>query len=380
MLGLRWVQAGVLVQRYDRATLRPFGTGLRVGANAWTWSRSPDGRTIALAGGQRDRPGVVVFVDVATLRRTGRFRFAPGNPQGLRWVAPGRLLLVTGTETGSVVRLVDPVGRRQVDEVSLPGRLARGARTAEGLALLLGPERGFGPAQLVVLDGLLSMRSVSLTRITVGWEVPQPVGDGSSETPARMRVPALAVDPTGTRAVVVGAGEPVAEIDLRTGAVAYHPRLERRPAAAAKSISGPDLSAIWLPGGRVAVTGTVYGGLDATTRMVRQDPFGLVLLDTRTWRSRLAPGVSGVVRAGPWLVAAGPSGGLDWYDGSGRRRGHLLGRRDVTDSAWIGERGIVRSWSEGRSFLVDLRRARVLGSSNLVPPRFLDVEPPGYPG
>lgn len=368
------------MQRYDRATLRPFGPTLRIGANAWSWSRSPDGRTVALAGGQRDRPGVVVFVDVATLRRIGRFRFAAGYPGGLRWVAPERLLLVTGTEAGGSVRLVDPLARRQLDQVSLPGRVARGARTAEGLALLLGPQQGVGPAQLVLVDGSLSVRSVSLTRIRVGWEVPQPVGVGSSETPARMRVPGLAVDPTGTRAVVAGAGEPVAEIDLRTGAVTYHPVLERRPAAAAKAISGPNLSAVWLPGEKVAVTGTVYGGLDETTRALRRDPFGLVLLDTRAWRSRLVPGLSGFLRAGPWLVAPGPAGGLDWYDAGGGRRGHLLGRWNVTDSAWIGERGIVRSWSEGKSFVVDLRRGRVLGGTDLVPPLFLDVEPAGFPG
>lgn len=389
VLGLRWVPGGVLVQRYDPATLQPSGRGLRIGANAWAWSRSPDGRTVALAGGQQDRPAIVVFVDTPTLRRMGRLRFAPGGPAGMRWLAPDRLLLVTSTESGSVVRLVDPTELRQLAQIALPGRLARGARTRDGLALLLGPQQGFGPAQLVLVDRALSVRSVPLARIEVGWEVPQPAADGSGETPARMRVPGLAVDPTGTRAVVVGAGEPVAEIDLGSSAVAYHPQLERRLALAAKSISGPELSATWLPGGKVAVTGTVYGGLDATTRMIRQDPFGLVLLDTRTWRSRLAArGVAWVVPAGGWLFSAGLKGGLDWYDANGVRRGHLFGTRKDLDWAWAGERGIARSSEQRRSFLLDLRRGRVLriiddgqsAGSPDGPPLFLDVEPAGFSG
>lgn len=377
VLGVRGVSAGVLVQRYDRQTLRPYGSTLRIGAPAWAWSRSPDGGTVALAGGEQYSGGVVVFLDVASLRRTATFRFSQGVPVAARWVAPDRLLLVTVSRSGAVVRLVDPGAPRQLRQVELPGRLVRGARTRKGLAFLLGPSVGFGPSRLLLVDGELGMRSVALPRTTTGWSPAPAAGSGEAgEVPARMRTPALAVDRLGLRAVVVGADEPVAEIDLARAAVTYHPVVLRRTSRAAKLVTGPDLQAVWLRSGNVAVTGTIYGGRDETTGNLRQTPFGLALLATATWGMRIVdPSVRSFVTAGDWLVAAGQDAGVTWYDSAGRRRGHVLGTRDVTDTAWTGTVGLARSWSEGRSWLVDLGRGRVTGAGDAVPPLFLESEP-----
>lgn len=380
VLGVRGVKAGVLVQRYDRQTLRPYGPTLHIAAPAWTWSRSPDGGTVALAGGEQR--GVVVFFDVVSLRRTATFRFAPGRPVAVRWVSADRLLLVAVSEAGTVVRLVDPRAPRQLRQVDVPGRLLRGARTREGLALLVGPSEAFGPSRLVLVNGELGLRTVALPRNVAGWSLPPGAETGEAgEVPARMRTPALAVNRLGLRAVVVGADEPVAEIDLGSGAVTYHPVAVRRASRAAKLVTGPDLQAAWLRSGAVAVTGTIYGGLDETTRTLRQTPFGLALLDTGTWEMRVVdPAVRGFVTAGDWLVAAGQGAGITWYDGAGRRRGHVLGARDVTDTAWTGTFGLARSWSEGRSWRVDLGRGRVAAAGDAVPPMFLENEPRAFYG
>ncbi len=380
VLGVRGVKAGVLVQRYDRQTLRPYGPTLHIGAPAWTWSRSSDGGTIALAGGEQR--GVVVFLDVVSLRRTATFRFAPGRPVAARWVSADRLLLVTVSDSGTVVRLVDPRGPRQLRQVDVPGRLVRGARTKEGLALLTGPSEGFGPSRVVLVDGELGMRTVQLPRNVTGWSLPSGTESGeATEVPARMRAPGLAVNRLGVRAVVVGADEPVAEIDLGSGAVTYHPVVVRRVSRVAKLVIGPDIHASWLRSGNIALTGTMYDGLDETTGNLKQTALGLALLDTVTWETRLVdPAVRTFVTAGDWLVVADQGAGVSWYDSVGRRRGHVLGVRDVTDTAWTGTFGLARSWSEGRSWLIDLGRGRVVAAGDAVPPMFLDSEPRAFYG
>jgi hypothetical protein len=377
VLGVRGVKAGVLVQRYDRQTLRPYGSGLYVGAPAWTWSRSPDRTTVALAGGERR--GVVVFLDVSSLRLVSTFRFASGQPVAARWVTPDRLLLVTVSDSGAAVRLIDPRAPRQLRQLDVPGQLVRGARTSEGIALLVGPSEGLGSSRLVLVDGELGVRTLALAHNVTGWL--RPADSATGEVAAHMRAPALAVSPGGVRAVVVGADEPVAEIDLVSGAVTYHQVNVRRASRRAKLVTGPDLQAEWLRSGAVAVTGTIYGGLDETSSSLRQAPFGLMLLDTRTWAPRIVdPLVHSFVVAGDRLVVAGERDGITWYDVAGRRQGHVLGRRSVTDTAWVGTFGLARSWSEARSWFVDLGRGRVAGAGDAVPPMFLDEEPHAFYG
>lgn len=377
VLGVRGVKAGVLVQRYDRQTLRPYGPSLYVGAPAWTWSRSPAGSTIALAGGEHR--GVVVFLDVVTLHRTSTFRFASGRPVAARWVTSDRLLLVTVSDSGTAVRLLDPRAPRQLRQLDVSGQLVRGARTRDGVALLVGPSEGLGPSRLVLVDGELGVRTLALPRNATGWS--RRAESGTGEVVARMRAPALAVSPSGVRAVVVGADEPVAEIDLVSGAVTYHQVNVRRASRRAKLVTGPDLQAEWLRSGAVAVTGTIYGGLDETSSSLRQTPFGLMLLDTRTWATRIVdPVVHSFVTAGDRLVVAGEGAGITWYDVAGRRQGHVLGRRSVTDTAWVGTFGLARSWSDARSWFVDLGRGRAAGAGDAVPPMFLDDEPRAFYG
>ena len=74
------------------------------------------------------------------------------------------------------------------------------------------------------------------------------------------------MEPSGSRALVVPAGNRVAEVDLETLEVRYHELSEPvsllgrlrdwlQPAAHAKTIDGPDRNAVWLESGLVAVSG-----------------------------------------------------------------------------------------------------------------------------
>lgn len=129
------------------------------------------------------------------------------------------------------------------------------------------------------------------------------------------------------------------------------------------------------------MTGTIYGGPDETSSSLRQTPFGLALLDTRTWELRIVdPAVRAFAMAGDRLGVADEGAGITWYDVAGRRRGHVLGRRSVTDTAWAGTLGLARSWSEGRSWFVDLERGSVARAGDAVPPMFLDEEPRAFSG
>jgi hypothetical protein len=205
---------------------------------------------------------------------------------------------------------------------------------------------------------------VPLDAVSAGRE--RPPADPADEDAATvvLRSPGLAVDRAGNRAFIVGEGEPVAEVDLASGAVSYHPLALRVPARAAKSISGPTLSAEWLGNGLLAVTGTIYGGIDESTHLIRQTPVGLRIVDTGTWSVRTSdPAVSWIVRSGPWLVATPNGGGLRWFDLHGTPRGQLFGTRRVGDRALLGSRMLVRAGAEPRTLLVDLAAGRVVGAA-----------------
>jgi len=206
-------------------------------------------------------------------------------------------------------------------------------------------------------------------------------------------MPALAVDRSGNRAFVVGAGTPVAEVDLTTSSVTYHDlstpvsllgRLHAwlEPTAEAKATEGPNREAAWLGDGMLAV----WGWNDRTSFKGDQvhvwaEPAGLTLVDTRDWSSRvLDSGASSMTVANGNLLAFSwlwdsardhPSGsGVTAYGPDGGMRFHLFGSRAILSTQALGGRAFIRGTKSAYS-VVDLRSGRVLRTFAGEPPLLL---------
>jgi hypothetical protein len=227
----------------------------------------------------------------------------------------------------------------------------------DALVLLLAPDDGIGPATLAVLDAAGAFRAVQLEQISAGWRYPLQ----ADEPPGEQRHPGLAVDAVGGRAYVVGGGEPVAEVDLRSLAVSYHQpsrpvslfgrfRAWLQPSAHAKGpMLGSTRRALWLGNGRLAVTGE--DGRSGPDGVV-VDPAGLTLVDTRTWSVETVQGNATAVTAAAGTLLASASGypdrpgiGLRGYDLDGDLRFHLFGSRNVAVLEQLDERVFIADGS-----------------------------------
>jgi hypothetical protein len=281
---------GPLLQWFHPLTLRPLpGRRLRLDIGE-SLARSPDRRRLLLADEQR---GSIRLIDIARLRVGWRAEVS-AEIAALRWLRSGRIVaLVDGWRTRYDLEatVVDPARRRL-----LPGGRVEGAsatHTAASarhlVALLAGPEEGaIGATQVAIVDEQGCFRRTRVERVPTGF-----AGDGE------LLQPALAVDPTGERAVVIAASAPVAEIDLETGVVSYH-KLRRKtgllerlrgwlePAAHAKGpVEGSFRDAVWLPNGLIAVTGDDRYVVRRTHEIEELTiPAGLQLIDPADWSVR----------------------------------------------------------------------------------------------
>jgi hypothetical protein len=287
----------------DPATLKLVGRSTQVGYYTGPSARSPDGTRLALARSYL-RDGLRI-VDLKRMRTIKAFQLAAGFPDGLAWVAPRKILVA---ENGLSVVAVDPTTGKQLWRRSVPASYDRVARSAGGFVLISAPhdyEHAVGATTLSTVGATGVVRSVVLDRILTGAREP----DESNPAGAQRRA-GLAVDVGGNRAFVVGAGEPVAEIDLGSLAVTYHGGTR----TLSKLLDGPYREATWLPNGTIAVTG--YDGHVATdTNGIigeSQTPAGLTIVDARDWSSRLVdPSTDSVVLAGDLLLA------YSWFQGAG---------------------------------------------------------------
>lgn len=364
------------MRHYDPTTLKPFGRPLRLQMPAWRWAYAPGRTRLALVGGGATSTTALAIVDPRGLRRLARASIGGIYPQGLLWPRPDRLLLVGSSGTGSEVLAIDPATLRIVDRVRLEGRVIRGETVDGGVVLLLAPADRIDVLRLVTVDAELTARTMTLDRIRGGQRTVEDPADPGVPS-AEQRTPGLAVDPGREVAYVVGDGEPVAIVDLATGSVTYRDLPERQTAAAQKSLQGSYVAATWLADGRLAITGTRYGGLDPGTRLIRRETLGLSILDVPTWGLRLIDAAAdGALRHGSWLVTTGEKG-LRWYDFAGRRRGELFAKQGGgIDVSAFGDRLAVRLVDAQRTVRVDLRTGRVVGrlDYDYFPPRFLTTE------
>ena len=365
LYGLLQSGGSAALVRVDPSTLRATGTRLALGGFYRGWSFSPGRARLVVGSGYTataGRPAALRFVDVGRMRREGDLVLAgeTGRIAGTTW-AGGRVLALVVRGSAAQVLAVDPVARRLVGRVALEGAVRGGAATALGLVLLVTPREAIGPARLAVVDSKLRVRSVVLGRITAGWQT-----HGSGETyRVRARIPALAV--AGGHAYVLGAGgEPSAEVDLATLAVAY--REERLLARVAKEIRQQARFAAWLGGGLLAV-----GRQDVEPKQ-GETATGVSVLDVRDWSLRTLDGNASSFASGGGLVFVfNDKLGLRAFGPDGRERFSALMDWQIADVQAYGRRALVQmaGFAVADVAVLDLDTGLVVRQGRERPPELL---------
>jgi hypothetical protein len=372
--------------RVDATTLKVQpGRRVALGRNTGAWAFSPDRRKLAIGV---DRALGVRIVDVRAMRRIADVETRNGDVLALAWLTPRR---VVGLDRAGVF-VIDPVAHRLVAFRAQQGSLAAWTRTRSRLILFFGPPPdgiavapvangvfggAIGPTRLLTIDAAGTIRSIVLQRIKSG-------GTYNDGRPPEAWVPGIAVDPSTERAFVVGGGAPVAEVDLRRLAVSYHELRSSTsllgraldwftPAAAAKGpIAGPVRQVLWLGDGKLAIAGVDVDvvahqfGIDVNT-----EPFGLKVVDTRTWTARTldARATAFTAAADVLLAYAGsyddqyrPTGGigLAGYTKDGRKVFHTFGDATLFWAEVIGATAYVAP--EGTIVGVDVVSGKVVRS------------------
>jgi hypothetical protein len=350
----------------DRATLEATGRSLAVHGFAASWAFSPDGSRLAVANAwvaATGRPAGLTIVDVAGMRELRRIA-APartGVVRAIAWPRPDRIVAVLVGVTspqGSTAVAIDPTTGRLVAQRELSGSLVGGAAIPDGLALLAGSIQKIVPARVTVLDADANVRTTTLARIRAGFALDR---TSRGDPTALHREPGIAVDASGGRVFVVGAGEPAATIDLRTLRVSYRAPA-RAPQAARKSLEGPTRVATWLGGGLLGVTGWTDAGLDARTRRWVQRPAGLAVVDTRTWTSRVVdPDARSFATAGETLVTAVDGRGVAGWTTAGRQLWTALDGRRFNQVRTLDDRVLVQVNGETGMRILDAVTGAELG-------------------
>ncbi|HET7856289.1 MAG TPA: hypothetical protein VFL41_07510 [Gaiellaceae bacterium] len=382
VLALEWKRDVPYLVRADARTLRPKrGASLPLSGHWLGPSFSPDGKLLAVGS---DGFGDVWLVDTRRLRVVGTIQAEEyGTVLETAW-AGGKLVAVVDrccrdeTTEGLTVAVLDAARRAPISGHRIDGSLHAAAQTSSGLVLVLGPRGRLGTARLAFADAEGGPDIVALERIAAGseWGDGHPIG--------RAVTPGVAVDKAGHRAFVVGAGTPVAEVDLDTLAVKYHhlttpvSLLGRvhdwlEPAAEAKAPpNGPQRFARWLGNGYLAVWGVdneswadAQGG-----EHWRQTSVGVKLIDTRDWSVRmLDPQASALAVAERTLLTFGALSdsdrpkmagvGLRAYLADGTRRFQRFGAAPLDAVHVVGSRAFVAD--RQRSYAVlDTQTGRAL--------------------
>jgi hypothetical protein len=339
LLGIKWEGQAATLVRVDPRSLRTVGReAIPLGRHTSSWTFSPDGSQVAL--GTAEDPARLRLIDLAGMRVLGDAKLGRGSVEAAAWLSPTRLVGAVETpDRGLVLFSLDAVERRVLAREQVEGRISDLGRLADRLVLLLSPRDTIGPSRLAVVDDEGRVEARTLDRIHAGIEI----DEQSEEGIGRGRGPGLAIDAEGRRAYVVGAEEPVAEIDLDRMAVNYHSLaepvslLERvrnwlEPTAEAKGVSGPFRHARWLNDGLLAVSGyddETY--VDASGNWHYEGtPAGLKLIDTRDWSVRtIDEKTSEFWLVDGKLVALDEDGAIRGYVVDGTRRFAFPGEQPI---------------------------------------------------
>jgi hypothetical protein len=370
--------------RVDPRTLRPRGARLRLPRCGYPAAFAPGGARLVFGGAD----GRLCVVGTKSLRLRHVIETGVGGwVAALRW-AGSRILALVQHENNSTLVAVDPAVRQVLARQEVEGSFQQAADTSAGLLLLFGPAETIGSSRLLLFAPDGTLRVATLDRIPSGSE-----HSGGEEELTRYATPALTVDQSVNRAFVLGAGTPVAEVDLTTFSTTYHDLstpvslLGRvhgwlEPAAEAKAVEGATREATWLGNGMLAVSGwNDHTSGEGDHLHFWNEAAGLDLIDTHDWSRRVLDEgatsmtvANGSLLAFSWrwdsMLAHPPGTGLTAYGPDGGWRFHLFGSRAILSAQVLGDRAFIRG-TGSRYSLVDLTSGRVLRSSAGDPPALL---------
>jgi hypothetical protein len=340
------------IVRVNPRTLEPVSRPIETFRRGWSIDFSPNGRFLAYAASAR--PARIHLIDVPRWRSAGVLK--RGDIGTLTWARDDRLVEAGGTD----IRVLAVPGGRVVARHNLDRFWIDSEAFPNGVAFLMQPRREVAPAALVLVSGDGGLRRIRLDRIESG---------GNRRVSLR---PALAVDASGGRAYVVAPREPlVAEVDLASGTVAYHP-LGASAAKGAEEAWFRD--AQWIAGGQIAITGDrmpppLRNGRPAAGPI----PYGLRLVDPRDWSIRTVNRRTNVLDAvGDRLLANGTtwsagaqkstSTGLVAFDLSGRPAFDRFAGKDVAVLGDHGRYAYVWVRPDRMLHVLDLRTGRTVNT------------------
>jgi hypothetical protein len=356
-----------LLFRLNPRTLQQVGRPIRTFRGGTGLSISLDGTRLAFADGaqrlgrRRARSARIHFVDLASWRSMGVARVGRHGWLNIGWASGDRLVAVAGEGYGPQRLLwVDADTRKVVARRAYSGWTVNTLPVPGGLAVVLGPVEGVGPLRILLLDPNGGVRTIAVDRIRAGSNY----DDGGE-----VLTPAVTVDPAGGRMYAVSArGLLVAEVDLASGAVAYH-SLSAGAASGAAGGGSPRAQAakgnvdvwwreaVWAGDGRIALTGNHW----PRPRGRLPDgpvPLGVRMIDTRSWTiSTLDPRPDTMHVAGDTVLAVGTR----YFNAGERTKSTGLLAFGVDGSrAWTRFRGrpVVLLGSRGELVYAWVRRVR----------------------
>jgi hypothetical protein len=355
-----------LLFRVNPRTLQQVGRPIRTFRGGSDLTMSPDASRLAFADpwqGRSRRDARIHFVDLARWRSMGVARLGRHPWFTLGWVSEDRVVAITGEDpTRERFIWVDANTRKVLARRTFSGWTAATVPVSGGLAVAVGPSEGTGPLRVLMLDPNGGVRTIAVDGIRAGA--------GYGDRDGEVLTPAVTVDPDSGRLYVVAArGLLVAEVELTTGAVAYH---SLGAGASKGTVAVWWRDAAWVGDGRIAVTGDHWprsrgrvfdGPVPFGLRMIDTSDWSIATLHAQTDAMHVADGA--VLAAGTRYFRAGrrpESYGLQAFDTSGRRvftrfRGErvaLLGSRGRLAYAWVRR--------TRRAHVIDLAGGRTLNT------------------
>lgn len=262
------------LRRLEADTLAPVAAGTALGEYHGAWAYSRDRRVLAV--GTFARTGVRL-IDPRSLA-IKRDIPLPVAAVALGWVSRERIAVLL--QRGGVV-VVDAdrgrVERRWPLSYSVPCGATRQAVTPDGVIFVITGRSG--AVRLLRVNTAGQIRVVTVSRVRA------PSG------PRSCGAPALAADPAGRRAIVLGSHGPLADVDLASLSVSYHRQRELRraigqPASCARGrICTAKVFAAWLDD-KTVVTGLTRWTEARGARPVASGG-GVAVIASRTWSARV---------------------------------------------------------------------------------------------